>query len=295
MERIINSIQLNKKIVSLDFIDLMGQAELGSSREMMVDQLQSPRCEAGYHTYFFIQPNSRTEYYLCRDRQGEEFSLFAKLDESHKCFNVYRHKAGDPTFRVEFPDFKLTFDADRTRWLATVFHNSFICEKCMYSKRERSYSISSTASSTATTTLTGGPVLLEIEQETEKIPTGQHWFYLNCRGKSAEFGEGLVDCPECTPGSFSPRRRRISGDEGSLHVHSNPPVVKKGELKVKFITNSREIQPSARNVQCSSSRHNGEIVFQLIKISDGIFNIDYRAPLSPIQAFFMALSTHYWV
>jgi hypothetical protein len=291
MEQIINSIPLTRTSVVLDSIDLMGQAELGSSREMMVDQLQSPRCEDGFQTYYFIQPHSKVEYYLCRDREGEDFSLYAKLDEPNRCFNIYRHKPSEPNFRADLPDFKLCFDTEHKKWTASVYHNSFVCDKCMYSKRERSYSISSSIS---TSDVSGTlPVavtpLLELHQQVEKVPTGQHWFYLDCRGKSAEFGEGLVECPECCD---SPRRSHV---KQNLHVHSNPPTIKNGELKVKFVTNGRDIIPSARNVQCSSSKHDGGIVFQFVKVGDGIYNIDFKSPLSPIQALFIATSTHYWV
>ena len=291
MEQLIKSLPLPKKPASLDFIDLVAQAELGTSREIISGHLQSPCHRSGMQTCFLIQGNIKGEYLLSRESTGDHSLLYARLDEPSKVFNVHRHKPGDLNFREELPDFKLSFSQNHDRWTAGVFYNSFVCDKCTYTRRERSYSVGSVSSSASAKPKpqTG---LLEISQGMEHVHSGQHWFYMTINGRSAEFGEDLIECPECSE-NFNTRQTRAP--QSGLEVHSIPPAVKNGELKVKFITNNREILPSARNVQCASSKHNEDIVFQLVRIGDGVFNMDYKSPLSPLQAFFMSLSTHYWI
>jgi hypothetical protein len=291
MEQLMKSLPLSKKTVSLDFIDLVAQAELGASREIIYGQLQSPRHNSGIQTCFLLQPDSKGEYFLSRERAGEHSFLYAKLDEASKSFNIHRHKPGDLNFREDLPDFKLSFTQTHDRWSASVFYNSFVCEKCTYSRRERSHSISSISSSTSSTRKPQIG-LIEISQGMEHLSTGQHWFHMTVNGRSTEFGDDLVECPEC---SENVDQRQTRHHNQSLEVHSIAPAVKNGDLKVKFITNNREILPSARNVQCASSKHNGDIVFQLVRVGDGVFNMDYKSPLSPLQAFFMTLATHYWI
>lgn len=292
MEQLIKSLPLPKKTVTLDFIDLVGQAELGASREIISGHLQSPSHRSGMQTCFLIQGTANGEYFLSRESSGEQSLLYAKLDEPSKVFNVHRHKPGDLNFREELPDFKLSFTQNHDRWTASVFHNFFVCDKCTYTRRERAYSIGS-VSSTASSKQKPQYGLLEISQSTEHVNSGQHWFYMAINGRSAEFGDELIECPECSE-NLNTRQSRPT-QSGGLEVHSIPPAVKNGDLKVKFITNNREILPSVRNVQCASSKHNEDIVFQLVKVGDKVFNIDYKAPLSPLQAFFMSLSTHYWI
>ena len=292
MEQLIKSIPLTKKPTPIDFIDLIGQAELGASREILHTHLQSPSHRSGMQTCFLIQPNVKAEYFLSRDRSGDHPILYAKLDEAARLFNIYRHKPGDFNFREELPDFKLSFSQTHDRWSASVFHNSFVCDKCTYTRRDRSYSIGSLSSSSSMSHKTSAN-LLEVSQGVENLHTGQHWFHMSVNGRSVEFGEDLVECPECTE-NFNSRQMNASTNPG-LEVHSIQPAVKNGELKVKFITNNREILPSARNVQCASSKHNEDIVFQLVRVGEsGVFNLDYKFPLSLLQAFFIALTTHHW-
>ena len=290
MERLMKSLPLSKKAVSLDFIDLVAQAELGASREIILGQLQSPCHKSGMQTCFLLQPDTKGEYFLSREIAGEHSFLYAKLDEPSKSFNIHRHKPGDLNFRQDLPDFKLSFTQNRDRWTASVFYNSFVCDKCTYTRRERSYSVNSLSSS-GSSVQKSQIGLLEISQGVEHLGTGQHWFHMTVNGRSTEFGDDLIECPECSENVDS---RQVRHNQ-SLEVHSIPPAVKNGDLKVKFLTNNREILPSARNVQCSSSKHNGDTVFQLVRVGDGVFNMDYKSPLSPLQAFFMTLATHYWI
>lgn len=286
--------------LNIDPLDLLSKAEHGDARELLSVQCQSPSRGSGIKTLFFIKTDNPNNYILSRDSSGTEFVMFAQMTEANREFRVYNRKPTEPDFLVDRPDFKLTWDDDKLMWCVTMCSDSLICDKCLY--RSRNVSL-----------FDERPTILSVEQGRQKSEKGDnHWFFMDIEGVSTEFGNRVVECRRCrddSAGDESPFNSRSSFSlfpdsptrSGRVlpvfHLKSViPSLTKSGDLSIRFMTRDRTVLPSARNMQITSMNPEGstEIVFQLIKVSAMKFNIDFRSPLAPIQAFCIALSTHYW-
>jgi hypothetical protein len=281
---------------NLDPLDLLSRAEHGDAREIVSDHCQSPSRRSGIKTLFFIKNDNPSDFILSRDSMGAEFVMFARLDEDRRVCNIFHRKPADPQFSENRPDFRLSWDENHQFWSVCVCSDSLICDKCLY--RSRNVSV-----------INEKPTILSIEQGMQTSEKGDHhWFYMDIEGVSTEFGDRAVECRRCRNGADS---SPIGNHRGSFSIPSDsisfgrpplrlksviPSLTKTGELSIRFLTRDRSVLPSARNMQISGPNPEGvnEIVFQFIKISALKFNIDFRAPLSPIQAFCIALSTNYW-
>jgi hypothetical protein len=286
--------------MNIDPLDLLSKAEYGDARELVSAQCQSPSRGSGIKTLYFIKTDNPNNYILSRDPSGTEFVMFAQMNESVKAFHVFNRRPTEPDFKVDRPDFKLAWDEDKSIWYVTMCADSLICDKCLY--RSRNVSL-----------FDERPTILSICQGTQRSEKGDnHWFFMDIEGVSTEFGNRVVECRRCREDSggddsiFNPRSSfnllpdspaRSGRVLPAFHLKSViPSLTKSGDLSIRFMTRDRTVLPSARNMQITS--HNterpSEIVFQLIKVSAMKFNIDFRSPLAPIQAFCIALSTHYW-
>ena len=232
---------------------------------------------------------------LCRDASATEFMMMAKLDEAHKRFDIYRHKPTEPQFNQGSPDAKLGWNDAVDKWVATVSTDSLVCDDCTYKRREGEEGVRATKAVN----------ILNVSQGMEKLPSGQHWFWMDNNGKLTECGERrILECKYCdvnienkwsnnSADPMSPRGNRDIVLSELMVRSAAPSLSPKGNLSVKFISGDRTIQPSARNVQCLNPEN--EVCFQFVKLGPTKFMVDFKAPLSPLQAFCAALSTHFWV
>lgn len=296
MESIVKAITSPKKKLKLDPLDLLANAELGDAREMLSEQLQSPSARTGLRNLYFHKSGTNGEFILCRDIFGSEFVMMARIDEANKKFDIYRRKPTEAEFVEGVPDAKLTWNKEADKWMASVNVGSLVCDECAFRRRDEESSVSSTKFVT----------VLDIGQGMEKIHAGQHWFWLDMSGQLTECGDRrILECKHCdvnienrwsNSGPLSPPTSPRSAPKKKviLSVRSKAPTLSpKGNLSVRFIAMDRTILPSARNVQCYSTED--QVCFQFLKLSSTKFAIDYRAPLSPLQAFCAALSTHFWI
>jgi hypothetical protein len=270
---------------------LLAKAELGSARIPVSEQCQAPAKDSGLRTLHFIKSSNEGEFILSRDSGDGGFLMIVFLDEKSREFRVYHKRPSDPDFVESRPDFKLSWNENGENWSVVMCSEALVCSTCMYRSRNVSY-------------FDEKPAILNIRQGVHHSEKGsQHWFFMDIDGISTEFGDRVVECRRCRTGidSFSPLNSRSSFisslntlpiPKPELHLKSViPTITKSGDLSIRFLTRGRSILPSARNMQITS---NGEVVFQFIRISNTKFNIDFRSPLSPIQALCIALSTHYW-
>mmetsp|Transcript_17011 Transcript_17011/g.54068 ORF Transcript_17011/g.54068 Transcript_17011/m.54068 type:complete len:398 (-) Transcript_17011:106-1299(-) len=98
-------------------------------------------------------------------------------------------------------------------------------------------------------------------------------------------------------------RRRLSfdsaaaGTDGSLsdrlYFDTKLPYFSEhiGSLVLKF-RGGRVLEASSKNFILADRRDSKHMVFQLGKVAEGIFNLDFKHPISPLQAFGIALSAY---
>jgi tubby-related protein 1 len=82
------------------------------------------------------------------------------------------------------------------------------------------------------------------------------------------------------------KRRQFS--EGSILLQSKSPSFENGSHKLNF--SGRVTAASVKNFQVVRPRDSQRVVCQFGKIGDDRFHLDYRSPLSAIQAFALALA-----
>ena len=96
-------------------------------------------------------------------------------------------------------------------------------------------------------------------------------------------GEGREEATLCD-------KWRDGRRDGLLSLASKAPEWSE-ELKTYTLEyNNRATLASVKNIQLVPEEHEDELLFQMGKVSDDRFNLDWRAPLSAVQAFGIALS-----
>ena len=269
--------------ISTDPLDLLSKAETGEARELVSEQCQSPSRKSGITSLFFLRMDNPVDFVLARESTGAEFLMFARLRSDDRVFDIYHHKPLEKGFVENAPDFKLTWDAKMERWHVRMFTERIPCETCLYRTRNTAFPGEK-------------PVILEINQGVQYSSKGtQHWFFMDITGVSTADGDRIIECRQCQErkSDSSPGGRR---GRTELRLQSTIPTqTPAGDLSIRFLTRGRAIVPSSRNLQIINSTKDGaEIVMQFLKLSASRFNVDFKAPLSPLQAFCLALSTHFW-
>lgn len=81
------------------------------------------------------------------------------------------------------------------------------------------------------------------------------------------------------------------GDWGSINIYKNKSPSYNDNLKAYVLNfNGRVTKPSVKNFQLVNPQQNDVVSLQFGRISDNKFNLDFRHPISPFQAFSVALS-----
>ena len=227
--------------------------------------------------YLVRSANGTAEYTLSRDSLGTEFVLLARMNDEMNRFHIFHHKPDEPRYDGASPDFTLTWSDDKLRWRSALC-KSVPCDKCIYRRRN-------------SVIVDEKPDILLITQGMEKSTVSeQHWFHMSIRGLSTEFGNRVVLCKACQSDSSPTGTLKLP----ELNLQSVLPTIsKKGELSIRFLTSDRKVLPSARNLQVKTLDH--RVVLQFLRMDSWRFFLDFSSPLSPIQAFSIALSTHFWI
>jgi hypothetical protein len=228
--------------------------------------------------------------------------MLARFNEKKQEINIFHRKPQDPGFNEMQPDFRVSYDLKTENWSVVMCSQALVCNSCFYRSR-------------TTSICEDNPVVLSVKQGLQRSESGdQHWFFMDIDGVWTDSDDRVIECRRC-------RRERLGVEHSSINTRSSfslasgdptcenygrksihlksvvPSLTKAGELSIRFMTRGRTILPSARNMQITHRVENDqspEVVFQFIKVSPTKFNIDFRSPLSPIQAFCIALSTHFW-
>ena len=269
--------------LSRDPLDLLSQAEFGEAREVISEQCQSPSRGSGMSTLFLLRMDNPTDFLLSRESSGAEFLMFTRFYPEKRIFQIYHHSPLNAGFVEDSPDFKLSWNEDGKKWVARMCAERIVCETCLYRGRNASF-------------FEEKPVVLQMDQGIQHSTKGsQHWFYMDISGVSTANWDRFAECRQCQ----HQKRDTAGGLQRTLpelRLHSTSPTqTSSGDLSIRFLTRGRTIVPSARNLQVVNSTPDGvEVVMQFLKLSSTRFNVDFKAPLSPIQALCLALSTHFW-
>jgi len=257
-----SSVEKDPQLEELDALEL---AEKGLAHECS-DTFIRPLDFSSKLSRFTVQRSrNRMQYRLFRD--NGEFVMYAEVRFVAKevCFFMY-----DPDdkenglYDPDRPAFRMEFDDSKTAWVLSHFLDG-------------AWSSPQSSPRQARQGTRRQQEVLFVEHSKEKIGDGIN-YCLNAEFKS-----------KCSEPGF-----KYQGDGECMHKLETRQAVWNEELQTLVLDfKDREVVPSAKNFQVVREGSQ-RILLQHGKIRDNTFALDFRAPLSIVQAFAMSITTLFW-
>jgi hypothetical protein len=239
--------------------DAFDAMEKGFANKLVPDQLKPQASKAPRRQMCVKRSSDRLTHFL----YNEDGTQVLEAKTSNSCVKVFG-SVGDVRASASTPAFTLSFDKDKRDWTLTSSH----CEFCQYRVPSRSCKAR------------GGQTLAFMRHAKEELGGGVAMCMdVDIPAINAD-GSSVVWCPSCS-----------GAEEERLELTSLRPKwnSKVGSLCMDF--KGRVDAASAKNFQLC---FNDEVVLMYGKKSDGDFILDFEHPLSPAQAFAIALTTMFW-
>lgn len=238
--------------------DAFDAMEKGFANELAPDQVKPQAADVPKRQMVVKRSADRLSHFL----YNEDGLQLLEARTGNGCVQIFA-AVGDAKVKAGTPAFSLTFDKDKKDWR---FASSY-CEHCQYRVPSKSCKDR------------GGQTLAFVRHEKEELGDGVAMCMdVDIPGLTAD-GTSSIWCPLC-----SDEDRRI--ELTSLRPKWNRKL---GSLCMDF--KGRVDAASAKNFQLCLGE---EVVLLYGKKSNGDFVLDFEHPLSPAQAFAIALTTMFW-
>lgn len=248
--------------------DIADSMEKGFARELVSDFTRPLRQSQSLWRFCVKRSEDRLQYRLyC---EAGEFLLYAKVsnDFRHVDFFLYDPREREnELYDPEKPAFTMTTDAKRTEWKIMQARS----DECWYSPKALQRSVSS-------------------KREV-----------LCVRHTRRPVGSGISNCMEVfLPTACDEASPEAWGADGGARNEEQMLITKmpvwNDEVESLVLDfKGRSVQPSAKNFQLATAERPKEVVCQYAKIGPNSFGLDFRYPMTVIQAFGSALTTLLWV
>lgn len=254
--------------------------EQGLAREIVTDFMHPLRRSSKLWRFQIVRSEDRLQYRLFSD-EGD-FLMYAKaFPEARKVhFFLYSpDDSKDPALLYDpaRPAFSMSWNQAKTEWRLEQEK----CENCQFSPKHLSCSAC----------------------------CGKQQVAFMRHSRTA-IGDGIFNCMEVhIPGLYSDESRVIwcpklgrcdLGSEAHENSYESQRLITKQPVwnnEVESLVldfKGRTIQSSAKNYQLALAKRPEHVICQYGKIGSNTFSLDFRYPLSVIQAFGTALSTMFW-
>lgn len=259
--------------------EIADDIEKGLARELATEFIQPLRRSSRLWRFHVVRSEDKLHHRLFSD-EGD-FLMYARtnLEERKICFFLYNPQDREQRlYDPSRPAFTMTFNQSRTEWRIVQEK----CDNCRFSPKHMSCAVA------------GKQQVAVIKHS--KVPVGDGLF--NCMEVQVPGvypdGSPVVWCPTLGFGDL--------GDEYDACTEvqvfkTKVPIWSEQVESLVLDFKDRNIQSSAKNFQLSmplSSRPKS-VYCQYGKIGTNTFGLDFRHPLSVIQAFGMSLSTLFWM
>jgi hypothetical protein len=242
------------------YFDIADYMERGLARELVADFME-PLPDASSLWKFCVQrSDDRQEYRLYCD--GGEFLMYARASRDCRRLDIFLYDPKDKEstlFDPLRPAFTMAANAAKTEWRLTQER----CDNCRHSPEQH-----------ATCCCCRGRVS-EL---------------LRVRHSNVEVGDGVNHCMDV----FVP----VDDNYGYAREHRFITKMPVWNDKVECLVldfKGRKILASAKNFQLASEADESErVVCQYGKLSTNSFGLDFRYPLTVVQAFGISLTTLFW-
>jgi hypothetical protein len=249
-------------------------AERGLCREEAGAELAAPCTECERLQRFQVKRLSDSRGWELRTASGDRLMSAAKNSQTLKV-EFFLYDPSEKSFDESCPAFSMSCSGDRSTWLLVQEEG-----------RSRP-STPSTAPSTPTTATEGS------QRKPKELALIRHF--------SEDVGDGRAKCMEVSLPSFkdTPRRSPEQLDLAAGKGVGSTLVTRLPEwdetlqsLVLDF--DGRDLMGSAKNFQLADESSPNEAVLQYGKIGGNTFCLDFKAPLSIVQAFGAALTAASW-
>jgi hypothetical protein len=256
--------------------DLADSMEKGLARELVTDFMQPLKRSSKLWRFHVVRSEDKLQYRLFSD--DGDFLLCARLNLEARlvCFFLYNPAEREGAhFDPTRPAFTMAYNASKSEWRLTQER----CEHCRFSPTHRSC------------TCHGKQQVAFIRHSRRTIGDG----IFNCMdvhvpGLYSDGGH-VIWCPLLGKGDLA------SPPEDSLEVQrliTRKPQWSNDVESLVLDFKGRHILSSAKNFQLALNQKPEHVICQFGKIGSATFSLDFRYPLSVIQAFSMAMTTIFW-
>jgi hypothetical protein len=247
--------------LQVDSMDTVIDAmEQGFARTLARDKVKPETEGAKKRKMNVVRSEDRLRYVL----QDEDRTPILEARVTAQGIQVFA--AGeDRKMPVDIAAFTLTHDKERKNWQLASSH----CDKCAYANPFNSCKNQ------------GGQKLAFVKHAKEEIGEGVAMCMDVDIPQIGEDGQGQVWCPVCA-----------GADDARIELNSVRP---KWNAKLKSLCmdfKGRVEAASAKNFQLCLG--DDQVVLMYGKKANGTFCLEFEHPLSPVQAFSIALTTMYW-
>ncbi|CAJ1332717.1 unnamed protein product [Effrenium voratum] len=257
--------------------DIADSLENGLAREIVTEFMHPLRRASKLWKFHVIRSEDKMQYRLFSD--DGDFLMYARanLEARRIAFYLYNpsERGGSNLFNYEKPAFTMTWNSEKTEWRLVQER----CENCQFSPAH------------LTCTCHGKQQVAWIRHHRKPVGDG----IFNCMeihvpGLYAD-GSRVVWCPLLGRGDLS---APMDDSYEAQRLITKQPTWNDEVESLVLDFKGRHILSSAKNFQLALSQKPEHVLCQYGKIGPQTFSLDFKYPLSVVQAFGISLTTLFW-
>lgn len=257
--------------------EIADSVEKGLAREIVTEFMHPLRRSGKLWRFHVVRSDDKLQYRLFSD--DGDFLMYARADLENRRVEFFPYNPNEEEEKLydpARPAFLMTFSKDKSEWRITQER----CEHCQFAPRHLSCACR------------GKQQVAYIKHGRTAVGDG----IFNCIDVSvpavSSDGSRVVWCPMLGRGDLG----SSVGDsfQESQRLVTKKPVWNEEVESLVLDFKGRRILPSAKNFQLALGSRPEQVVCQYGKIGPTTFSLDFKFPLSVIQAFGCSLSTLMW-
>jgi len=255
--------------------DIADSIEKGLAREIVTEFMHPLRRAAKLWRFHVNRSEDKLQYRLFSD--DGDFLMYARASLEAKKVEFFTYnpsERADKLFNSSKPVFTMTFNKEQTEWRIVQER----CELCQFSPKHLSCACH------------GKQQVAVIRHSRQPVGEGIfNGMEVMVPGLNAD-GTRVIWCPLTGRGDLGVPY----GSDDTQVLVTKKPVWNDEVESLVLDFKGRQILSSAKNFQLALSEKPDHVVCQYGKIAPHTFSLDFRYPLSVVQAFGVSLTTLFW-
>jgi len=259
--------------------DIADTLESGLACEIVTDFMHPLRRSSKLWRFQVRRSTDRLQYRLYTDEGDFLMYAQAHLEARKVQFFLYNpdDKEASSLFDPNRPAFTMTFNENRTEWRLAQEK----CEHCQFSPRHLSCGA-----------CCGKQQVAFVKHHRLNIGDGIfNGMEVHVPGLYSDESR-VIWCPKLGRGDLGQDVQENSYE--AQRLATKPPVWNDEVESLVLDFKARSVMSSAKNFQVSHGQRPEHVICQYGKIAEDTYSLDFRYPLSCVQAFGMSLTTMFW-